>query len=96
MIEVQDVHIPFPGEKDNVWITPFWYEVMEFYPTFREKVEDRGDEPYQVQPYMLAVAKEIHKSGLRDDYSENQILQRCFQHFGLAWVTEYIDRYRNL
>jgi len=98
MITVQDIHIPIPGEEEaKAWITPFWYEVMEFYPTFLEKAKEQGiKEPYKVQPYMLAVAKELHRGGWRDEYTEDQLIQRCFQHFGLQWLAGYVDKYKTL
>lgn len=96
MVKVQEVEIPFSGKKDKAWITPFWYDVLEFYPTYVQEVKARGEQPWPVQPYMLAVAKELKKGGYRDEYTEDQLVQRCFEHFGLVWFSKYVEEYKGL
>jgi hypothetical protein len=89
MIKVQDVHIPFSGEKDGIWITPFWHEILEYYPTFCEKVREQDETPYPIQPYMLAVAREIDENGYRPEYTRDDLVKRYFQHFGLSHFAKY-------
>jgi hypothetical protein len=90
-LEVHGVHIPYPGEEYNCWITPFWYDVMEFYPAYCDLAKEKGIEPYRPQPYMLTIAKEICKVGAnRPEYTEERVLERAFEHFGLLFFEKYM------
>lgn len=89
-LEVHGIHIPYPGEKDNCWITPFWYDVMEFYATYRSLAEEKGIEPYKPQPYMLTIAKEVCRVGARPEYTEEKLVERCIEHFGLLFLEKYM------
>ena len=93
---VQGIHIPLPSD-DGIqgFMTPYWHEVLEFYPTWAEKVEEGGGDPYPIQPYMLEVAKDLERKEARPGRTADQWMKRYFQHYGPWHLEKFIGKARS-
>jgi len=93
-VVVLGVGIPIPTPPID-FITPFWDFVLEFYGEWHKKVKAQGQEPYALQPFMLAVAKEL--GALEESrYTADGWMRRYFEHFGTNHLEPYVRRYQNL
>jgi hypothetical protein len=93
-IRVQGIEIPLPHAKDpDGFITPDWHEVTKYYGAWCNRVSQTGQAPWDPQPFLLAVAKELERLGVRKEEGRNAELwfKRMVQHFGLQWLTERIE-----
>lgn len=89
-IVIQGVAIPVPrsGELTD-FITPDWYEVVQFYPEFCRRVlakEDVREEPWDPQPYLLQFAKYLERRKAREGRTADDWMRRLMQHWGLGWL----------
>lgn len=76
--------------------TPRWPAVLDFHAAWLKKVDwSRHGDPWPFQPYMLEYAKELEKRGYWEEtggkryQTADEIIQRCFRHFGLGFLEHY-------
>jgi hypothetical protein len=93
-LQVQGVTIPLPGPAD-CFITPWWHEVMDFYPSYCEAVFERGDTPWPIQPYITQVLKGLERLKIRGRTAQDW-MSRLMQHYGLSWLEGWKDKYQTL
>jgi hypothetical protein len=87
-IVVQGIEHPLPdsGRSVQEFCTPDWYGLVVFYPEFCRHVVARGEEPWEPQPWMLTVCKELERLGAREGRDRHEWMRRFIQHFGLVWL----------
>ena len=78
-----EVEIPVDVES---FITPDFQTVL--HKDWKAAVLERGEEPWQMQPYLLQFLKELARAGIRDR-TEQDWMTRIVQHFGLSFLERY-------
>lgn len=92
LIRVQGVEVVLPYAKDpEGFITPDWHDVTEVYGAWCNRVAAAGQEPYDPQPFLLSVAKELERLEARPDRNAEAWFKRMLEHFGVAWLERRID-----
>lgn len=94
-LTVYEIEVPLPCDSVEEFITPFFADVIDFYPEWRAQVEDRvgGDAAsfYAPQPYLLLVCKALEKANARAGRDRDEWMNRMLQHFGFAWLQKKLD-----
>ena len=91
-IRIQNVAV---GVDVTNFMTPDWDRVLRLYPRWRDQVKKNGDDPWDIQPYMLVFAKELERCGREGLVSRHQTqdewMQRYMQHFGLGHLADVVE-----
>lgn len=87
-IVVQGVQVPLPGAVGD-FCSPDWQTVADFYGEWAARVAETQS-PWDPQPYLLAVAKELERLEARPGRSADEWFKRMLEHFGLGWLDQQI------
>jgi hypothetical protein len=96
---LQEIHIPLPCDKHGIdnFITPFWKEVLDFYPEWLRQVVEKGGDPWSFQPYTWAVCRELVRLEVRAEYNTpERWLGRCVEHHGVEFLVRYVEKYQGM
>lgn len=90
-IVVQDIELLMDPTQ---FTSPDWVTVVGFYPEYCKRVlanEYERQEPYDPQPYLLTVAKELERLKVREGRTADDWMQRLMEHFGLGWMMKAVE-----
>lgn len=76
--------VEIPVEVKN-FITPDWYHVFKFYPEWKKQ----SGSSWPVQSYFTQYVKLLAETGHRSR-TEQEWVNRIFEHFGFAWLEKMI------